>query len=88
MWTEENRVTWRKNCPSVTLSTANPTWIDLRSRDDVNVRGCPSHTRAVLRQYTAIMRLGYLKPQGSQEGLIAVNFTLEQVTKAQVGVEV
>jgi hypothetical protein len=24
-----NRRTWRKTCPSATLSTTNPTWIDL-----------------------------------------------------------
>jgi hypothetical protein len=26
--TEENRRTWRKTCPSATLSTTNSTWID------------------------------------------------------------
>ena len=26
--TGENRSTWRKTCPSATLSTTNPTWID------------------------------------------------------------
>jgi hypothetical protein len=29
LMTGENQRTWRKTCPSSTLSTTNPTWIDL-----------------------------------------------------------
>jgi hypothetical protein len=26
--TDENEITWRKTCPSATMSTTNPTWTD------------------------------------------------------------
>jgi hypothetical protein len=37
--TGENRRTWRKTCPSATLSTTNPTWIDLGAIPGVRGEG-------------------------------------------------
>jgi hypothetical protein len=44
--TGENRSTWRKTCPSATLSTTNPTWTDPGLRGERPATNRLSHDTA------------------------------------------
>jgi hypothetical protein len=50
--TEENQRTRRKMCPSATLSTINPTWIDPEIRRDMPATNRLSHGTAQKIQYS------------------------------------
>jgi hypothetical protein len=59
--TGENRSTWRKTCPSATLSTTNYTWIDLGVNPGLCVErlatNCLSHSMAMC---TILTKTSYL----------------------------